>query len=160
MTTQVITPEELTQVQSLQSRRDQLTIDFGYVEFQIQELELEKIAEFEAQSTANKEEANLARLALNQAYAVEVAKQATAMKNYEDKINKDRIAGYGTFFSGLASLSESSNKELAAIGKAAAISKATMDAYLAIQNALANVPFPANIAASVGIGVQAFANVD
>ena len=42
MTTQVITPEELTQVQSLQSRRDQLTIDFGYIEFQIQELELKK----------------------------------------------------------------------------------------------------------------------
>ena len=42
MTTQVITPEELTQVQSLQSRRDQLTIDFGYTEFQIQELELKK----------------------------------------------------------------------------------------------------------------------
>ena len=42
MTTQVITPEELTQVQSLQSRRDQLTIDFGYTEYQIQELELKK----------------------------------------------------------------------------------------------------------------------
>ena len=42
MTTQVLTQEELTQVQSLQSKRDQLTIDFGYVEFQIQELELKK----------------------------------------------------------------------------------------------------------------------
>jgi stress response protein YsnF len=42
MTTQVLTQEELTQVQSLQSKRDQLTIDFGYIEFQIQELELKK----------------------------------------------------------------------------------------------------------------------
>jgi len=42
MTTHVLTQEELTQVQSLQSKRDQLTIDFGYVEFQIQELELKK----------------------------------------------------------------------------------------------------------------------
>ena len=42
MTTQVLTQEELTQVQSLQSTRDQLTIDFGYIEFQIQELELKK----------------------------------------------------------------------------------------------------------------------
>ena len=42
MTTQVLTQEELSQVQSLQSKRDQLTIDFGYVEFQIQELELQK----------------------------------------------------------------------------------------------------------------------
>jgi len=42
MTTHVLTQEELTQVQSLQSKRDQLTIDFGYIEYQIQELELKK----------------------------------------------------------------------------------------------------------------------
>jgi hypothetical protein len=42
MTTQVLTPEELQKVQSLQSKRDQLTIDFGYIEYQIQELELKK----------------------------------------------------------------------------------------------------------------------
>ena len=42
MTTQVLTQEELIQVQSLRSTRDQLTIDFGYIEFQIQELELKK----------------------------------------------------------------------------------------------------------------------
>jgi len=40
MATHVLTQEELTQVQGLQSKRDKLTIDFGYVEFQIQELEL------------------------------------------------------------------------------------------------------------------------
>jgi len=42
MTTHVLTQEELIQVQSLQSKRDQLTIDFGYIEYQIQELELKK----------------------------------------------------------------------------------------------------------------------
>jgi len=42
MTTHVLTQEELQQVQSLQSKRDQLTIDFGYIEFKIQELELQK----------------------------------------------------------------------------------------------------------------------
>jgi hypothetical protein len=42
MATHVLTQEELTQVQGLQSKRDKLTIDFGYVEFQIQELELQK----------------------------------------------------------------------------------------------------------------------
>lgn len=80
-------------------------------------------------------------------------------KAYEDKINQEKMRGYATFFDGVASLSDSSNKRIAAIGKAAAISKATIDAYLAIQNALANVPYPANIAAAAGIGVQAFANV-
>jgi hypothetical protein len=42
MSTQVLTPEELQKVQNLQSQRDQLTIDFGFIEFQIQELELQK----------------------------------------------------------------------------------------------------------------------
>ena len=42
MTTHVLTQDELTQVQGLQSKRDQLTIDFGYIEFKIQELELQK----------------------------------------------------------------------------------------------------------------------
>jgi len=73
--------------------------------------------------------------------------------------NKEKLQGYSTFFSGLSALTESSNKQIAAIGKAAAIANATMNAYVAIQNALANVPYPANIAAAIGIGVQAFANV-
>jgi len=42
MTTHVLTQEELVQVQGLQSKRDKLTIEFGYNEFQIQELELQK----------------------------------------------------------------------------------------------------------------------
>ena len=42
MTTHVLTQEELTQVQGLQTKRDQLTIDFGFIELQIQELELQK----------------------------------------------------------------------------------------------------------------------
>jgi stress response protein YsnF len=42
MTTQVLTQEEIQQIQGLQSTRDQLTIDFGYIEFQMQELELKK----------------------------------------------------------------------------------------------------------------------
>lgn len=42
MTTQVLTQEEIQQIQGLQSTRDQLTIDFGYIEFQIQELKLKK----------------------------------------------------------------------------------------------------------------------
>jgi hypothetical protein len=48
---------------------------------------------------------------------------------------------------------------MASVGKAAAIGQATVDAYLAIQKTLASVPYPANIAAAAGIGIQAFANV-
>jgi len=42
MEKQIVTPEELQILRNLQTKRDQLTIDFGYIEFQIQELELQK----------------------------------------------------------------------------------------------------------------------
>ena len=38
----VFTQEEIQRFRQLQQTRDQLTIDFGYVEYQIQELELQK----------------------------------------------------------------------------------------------------------------------
>jgi len=42
MEKQIVTPEELQSLRNLQTKRDKLTIDFGYIEFQIQELELQK----------------------------------------------------------------------------------------------------------------------
>lgn len=42
MEKQIVTPEELQLLKNLQTKRDKLTIDFGYIEFQIQELELQK----------------------------------------------------------------------------------------------------------------------
>lgn len=56
MTTHVLTQEELQQVQSLQSKRDQLTIDFGFIELQIQELELQKESLIEQLSQLKLEE--------------------------------------------------------------------------------------------------------
>ena len=62
MTTQVLTQEELTQVQSLQSTRDQLTIDFGYIEFQIQELELKKESLVDALTQLKNEEIQVGKI--------------------------------------------------------------------------------------------------
>ena len=59
----------------------------------------------------------------------------------------------------MASLSQSGNKKLAAIGKAAAIIQATMDGYLAVQKALAAFPPPFNFAAAAAVGVATAANV-
>lgn len=42
MEKQIVTSEELQTLRNLQTKRDKLTIDFGYIEFQIQELELQK----------------------------------------------------------------------------------------------------------------------
>ena len=62
MTTQVLTQEELIQVQSLQSKRDQLTIDFGYIEFQIQELELKKESLIDALTQLKNEEIQVGKI--------------------------------------------------------------------------------------------------
>jgi uncharacterized coiled-coil DUF342 family protein len=56
MTTHILTQEELQQVQSLQTKRDQLTIDFGFIELQIQELELQKESLIEQLSQLKNEE--------------------------------------------------------------------------------------------------------
>ncbi len=100
-----------------------------------------------------------ASLALSRKHDLEEKKLEQDMTKFKEAEQAARNQGYMTFLDGISALTQSSNKELQDIGKAAAITKATIDAYLAIQNALANVPFPANIAASVGIGVLAFANV-
>lgn len=116
----------------------------------VQALEAKKITE---------EQYGLASLNLQQTQNNARLKMIADLKKQEDAQNAIRLGGYATFFQGLATLTESSNQRLADIGRAAAVSKATIDAYLAIQNALANVPYPANIAAAAGIGIQAFANV-
>ena len=61
MTTQVLTQEEIQQIQGLQSKRDQLTIDFGFIELQIQELELQKEGLIEALSKIKNDETQIAK---------------------------------------------------------------------------------------------------
>lgn len=96
---------------------------------------------------------------LKQKYAT-LEQQLQAKRDAEEEKRKQlQLQGFSTFYGGLASLQESSSKELSAIGRAAAIAKATIDAYVAINTTLASLPFPANVAAAAGIGVQAFVNV-
>lgn len=59
----------------------------------------------------------------------------------------------------IATLQDSSSRELAAIGKAAAITQATIDGYLAVQKVYATIPYPFNIPAAALVGAAAAANV-
>lgn len=63
------------------------------------------------------------------------------------------------FFGEMATLSQSGNKKLGAIGKAAAIAQATVSGFLAIQNALAVPPYPVGLALAVSAGVMTAANI-
>lgn len=74
-------------------------------------------------------------------------------------LNAQQLANAQNFFGNLATLSRSKNRELAAIGKAAAVTQATIDGVLAVQKALASSPPPANYALAAAVGVAAAANV-
>lgn len=87
-------------------------------------------------------------------------------KTYTDRLaeldrqySQQRMANTASMFGALASLSESGNKKLAAIGKAAAIAQATIDGYLAIQKALSAFPPPFNFVAAAAVGVATAANI-
>lgn len=96
-------------------------------------------------------------------YAARVAnidEQATLNRQkIEEAKNQALLVGASDFFGNMASLSQSGNKKLAAIGKAAAIVQATMDGYLAVQKALSAFPPPFNFAAAAAVGVATAANV-
>lgn len=72
---------------------------------------------------------------------------------------EQNLSAQRNFFSVLSGLSRSENKKLAAIGKAAAITTATIDGVLAVQKALASAPPPANYALAAATGAVAAANV-
>ena len=82
-----------------------------------------------------------------------------AMAQIAIKYKQTELQGMETFFGGLAQLQSSSNKELGAIGKAAAITQATMQGVVAVQNALAVQPYYVGMGLAIGAAATAAANV-
>lgn len=77
----------------------------------------------------------------------------------EEAANKQRVENLKSTFGTISSLASSSSKELAAIGKAAAITNATIDGIAAVQKALASAPPPVNFALAAAVGAATAANV-
>ena len=75
------------------------------------------------------------------------------------KAQQQQLQYANSFFGNLASLSQSGNKKVAAIGRAAAVTTATIDGVVAVQKALASAPPPVNFALAAATGVAAAANV-
>lgn len=91
---------------------------------------------------------------MNEQRKVEAELSAAKKKELEvQQQNYDQTMGK------IAGLANSSNKELAAIGKAAAITQATIDGYAAVQKALASAPPPFNFALAGIVGAATAANV-
>lgn len=99
-------------------------------------------------------------LATDEAERTRIAQEGSDARARIDQSAYEARMGFASdFFGNLASLSGSSNKTLAAIGKAAAITQATIDGVLAVQRALAAFPPPWNFAAAAAVGTAAAVNV-
>lgn len=77
----------------------------------------------------------------------------------EDKYNEVRKANFASTLNYIATLQNAKSKELAAVGKAAAIAMATIDGVVAVQKALASAPPPFNYVLAALVGTAAAANV-
>jgi hypothetical protein len=108
---------------------------------------------------AKAEEAAAARGALERKQYADWKALEDAKLKQEDKNNKAKLKATSQALDDLGSLTQTKNKTLFGIGKAANIAKATIDGYTAIQNALATVPYPFNIAAAAGIAVKTGINI-
>lgn len=84
---------------------------------------------------------------------------AMAKSQIDTGLREQRLSGTRTMLDTLASLQSSSNKKLAALGKAAAIAQATIDGVLAVQKALASAPPPFNFIQAAIVGAVTAANV-
>lgn len=87
----------------------------------------------------------------------QTAQMAKAQASYQ--LTEKKLQFERDFFGTLAQLSRSKNRELAAIGKAAAVTQVTIDGVLAVQKALASYPPPINFAMAAAVGTVAAANV-
>lgn len=83
----------------------------------------------------------------------------TNFKSFEESTNSERVSNMKSTLGTISTLAESENKTLQGIGKAAAISTATIDGIVAVQKALASAPPPFNYALAATVGVATAANV-
>ena len=86
-------------------------------------------------------------------------KQEALLTETEARARQERLQNLTDSFNYIATLSTSSNKTLAGIGKAASIAVATMDTYAAANKALASAPPPLNFGLAALVTAAGFANV-
>lgn len=85
--------------------------------------------------------------------------QVTSFKSFQDSTDKERVENMRSTLQTISTLQTSNNRALAIIGKAAAISMATIDGVVAVQRALAAAPPPYNFALAALVGVATAANI-
>ena len=110
---------------------------------------------FQAQQLINQKKFEEAKVLLKKK-TLEADKKLKAQEDANEKARLQNLRGtLGT----IASLTSSNNKTLFRIGKAAAITQATIDGFGAVQKALNSAPPPFNFALAALVGAATAANV-
>jgi hypothetical protein len=100
-----------------------------------------------------------AKTALERKQNLDSMKAAADRQKFEETTSKQRLADMQSTLGSIATLQSSSSKELAAVGKAAAIAQATIDGYSAVQKALSAAPPPFNFALAALVGAATAQNI-
>lgn len=99
-----------------------------------------------------------------QAYLRSLKQQETQQNNESKWLwesgYKGKLQISKSFFANLSSLMDTSNRKAFEIGKAAAITSAIIDTYMAANKAMASVPYPFNFAAAASTIAAGFVNVN
>lgn len=114
---------------------------------------------YQAADLASKKKQDDAQAALDKKAKDKERDNIFAIQDYNALSNRERLANMQSTLGTISTLQKSSNKELFAVGKAAAVSTAIIDGFAAVQKALASAPPPFNFALAALVGVATAANV-
>lgn len=132
--------------------------DLEYMKGKLSDEEVEQIASNNRKLIA---EGKYQEADMKMRAGMEKAKRADIWNTleWEKMTQREKLAFTQNVLSQTATLMSSSNDTLFGIGKAFAIADATVKGVLAVQNALASVPFPFNIGVAALMGTVAAVNV-
>jgi hypothetical protein len=100
-----------------------------------------------------------AKIVANQVYETTIAESKKKSVAWEQLTNQQKMENFTSTMNYISTLSTAKNKALAAVGKAAAISMATVDTFAAGSKALASAPPPLNFVLMGAVIAAGLANV-
>lgn len=114
-------------------------------------LKNEQIADAQQKALANDKAYQAMYLSTKKAYDEKIIAQNKLINDKKKKDDADYEKAKADTLSRIATLSSESNKTLAAIGKAAALTQIAIDGPAAVVNAYKNIPAPLNIPAAAAV---------
>jgi hypothetical protein len=105
------------------------------------------------------EDANKTKEINYNSFAESMKKSITDLEKYEHATDKQRVQNFQSTMNSISTLARTENRALAAIGKTAAITNATIDGIAAVQKALASAPPQISFGLAALVGAAAAANV-